>query len=161
MSIEHTRQQTYPGSDIVLHQNLVPGPNYDRYVASYESEGLTIYALLSVPSGERPGKGRTRQLGGPPLGRNGLFAFATLDENPEFWMSVDPITYLEDLSGPIQIHHVTGDQSVPVEWSQSLHDRLREAGQTSDLYVYQGTTTTSRPTSARRCGARWPSSTST
>jgi dipeptidyl aminopeptidase/acylaminoacyl peptidase len=53
-------------------------------------------------------------------------------------VSVDPITYLEHLSGPIQIHHATGDQSVPVEWSESLHDRLQEAGQTSDLYGYQG-----------------------
>ena len=72
-----------------------------------------------------PGPNGTR---GPQLARNGLFAFRTLDETPEFWASVDPITYLEDLSGPIQIHHATGDPSVPVEWSESLHDQLQEAG---------------------------------
>jgi dipeptidyl aminopeptidase/acylaminoacyl peptidase len=274
MSIAYMRQESYPGSDMVIEQTLGPGANYDRYVASYQSEGLTIYGLLTVPRGEAPETGwpiivfnhgyippdeyrtaerygayqdafarngyisfkpdyrghgrseghpsggsrgpgytvdvlnavgslqrypdadpervgmwghsmgggitlramvvtddikagvlwagtvatyeeifeaRPRWVGadrtatpgpngtpGPGFGRHGLFAYGTFDENPEFWASVDPITYLEDLSGPIQIHHATGDKSVPVAWSESLHGRLQEAGQPSELYVYQG-----------------------
>lgn len=54
MSIEALRQRSYPGSDITLVETLEPGDNYYRYYASYESEGLTIYALLTVPYSEPP-----------------------------------------------------------------------------------------------------------
>lgn len=57
LSIERMRQQAYPGSDIVIEQTLDPGVNYDRYIASYQSEGLKIYALLTVPRGEKPATG--------------------------------------------------------------------------------------------------------
>jgi dipeptidyl aminopeptidase/acylaminoacyl peptidase len=55
--VEVMRQQTYPGSEITIEEELAPGSNYDRYVASYESEGLTIYALLTIPQGEKPESG--------------------------------------------------------------------------------------------------------
>src|SRR5438445_658182 len=44
MSIEYMREQTYPGSDLVIEQTLPTGTNYNRYIASYLSEGLKIYA---------------------------------------------------------------------------------------------------------------------
>jgi len=274
MDIAFMRQQSYPGSDIVIEETLSPGANYDRYVVSYQSEGLKIYGLLTVPRGERPETGwpiivfnhgyippdqyrtteryaayqdvfsrngyvvlkpdyrghgssegdssggsrgsgytidvlnavaslqrypgadpervgmwghsmgggitlramvvtddidagviwagtvatyeeifeaRPRWVGGrsvetpdpdgtpdPETLREGLFAYGTFDENPEFWAAIDPVSYLSDLSGPVQIHHATGDQSVPVEWSETLYTRLQEAGQTAELYVYEG-----------------------
>jgi len=57
LSIEYMRRQEYPGSDIVIEQTLPPGSNYDRYIASYKSDGLKIYALLTVPQGEKPQTG--------------------------------------------------------------------------------------------------------
>ena len=57
LSIEYLRQQTYPGSDIVIEQKLNAGSNYDRYIASYRSEGLKQYALLTVPRGTKPATG--------------------------------------------------------------------------------------------------------
>jgi len=74
----------------------------------------------------------------PESVREGLFAYGTFDENPEFWAAIDPVSYLADLSGPVQLHHATGDQSVPVEWSENLYTRLQEADQTAELYVYEG-----------------------
>ncbi len=266
MSIAYMRQQTYAGSDLVIEQTLTPGVNYDRYIASHQSEGLTIYGLLTVPRGERPEPGwpiillnhgyippsvyrtaeryvayqdafarngyitfksdyrghgdsegdpsggsrgpgytvdvlnavaslqrhpdadpervgmwghsmgggiilramvvsdaidagviwagtvatyeetyqdRPRWVGAEdtPLAeqpRVGLFAYGMFDEAPEFWAAIDPITYLSDLSGPVQIHHATGDQSVPVAWSERLYERLQNAGQTAELFLYQG-----------------------
>jgi dipeptidyl aminopeptidase/acylaminoacyl peptidase len=274
MSIAFMRQQSYPGSDIVIEETLAPGANYDRYVASYQSEGLKIFGLLTVPRGERPESGwpiivfnhgyippdqyrtteryvayqdafarngyivfkpdyrghgesdgdassgsrgpgytvdvlnavaslqrlpeadpervgmwghsmggsitlrsmivtddikagviwagvvatyeeifeaRPRWVGGRPTSTpdpdataapeaepEGLFAYGTFDENPEFWAAIDPITYLGDLSGPVQIHHATGDESVPVEFSENLYTRLQEAGQAAELYAYEG-----------------------
>jgi len=51
------RGQVYPGSDIIIEQTLAPGRNYSRYIASYRSDGLKIYALLTVPKGEKPKTG--------------------------------------------------------------------------------------------------------
>lgn len=51
------RARDYPGSDIVIEQALDPGVNYNRYYVSYRSEGLKIYALMTVPSGEKPATG--------------------------------------------------------------------------------------------------------
>ena len=50
LSIEALRNGDYPGSEIVIEQTLEPGSNYQRYIASYKSEGLKIYALLTVPN---------------------------------------------------------------------------------------------------------------
>jgi dipeptidyl aminopeptidase/acylaminoacyl peptidase len=42
---------------LTIEQTLQPAPNYNRYIASYRSEGLKIYALLTVPVGEPPATG--------------------------------------------------------------------------------------------------------
>ena len=54
MSILYMRAQDYPGSDIVVESELERGANYRRYYAWYESEGLKIYGLLTIPNGEMP-----------------------------------------------------------------------------------------------------------
>jgi len=271
LMIEVMRQQVYPGSKVTLEEELDPGSNYDRYIASYQSEGLKIYALLTVPQGEKPESGwpiivfnhgyippdqyrtaeryvayvdafarngyivfrpdyrghgnsegeatgsfgtpdytvdvlnamasvmqypdadpgrvgmwghsmgggitlramvvtqnikagviwagmvapypdllewyRRRSVGRPtptpyPDGTTGprwtqeLLAFGTVEENPAFWASIDPTSYLTELSGPLQLHHGTADESVPVEYSEDLYARLQEAGQASELYLY-------------------------
>lgn len=51
LTIESLRKGQYPGSDLVIEQTLEDGPNYQRYIASYKSEGLKIYGLLTVPKG--------------------------------------------------------------------------------------------------------------
>ena len=57
LMVEYMRQQEYPGSDIVIEEVLEPGSNYNRYIASYLSEGLKINALLTVPQGPKPDTG--------------------------------------------------------------------------------------------------------
>ena len=54
LSIEAQRKKEYPGSEIVIEQTLSPGSNYQKYIASYKSDGLKIYALLTVPNGPVP-----------------------------------------------------------------------------------------------------------
>jgi len=51
------RERDYPGSEITIEETLQPGSNYNRYRAAYQSDGLKIYALLTVPNGERPAAG--------------------------------------------------------------------------------------------------------
>ncbi len=64
--------------------------------------------------------------------------FGSPQENPDFWASISANSYLKDLSGPIQLHHGTADESVPIEFSQDLYQQLIEAGQTAEFYRYEG-----------------------
>lgn len=57
LMISEFRKQLFPGSELVVEETLEPGSNYNRYIVSYKSEGNKIYALLTVPQGERPKTG--------------------------------------------------------------------------------------------------------
>ncbi|MGI8748671.1 MAG: alpha/beta hydrolase family protein [Deinococcus sp.] len=54
MSIGTMRGRSYPGSVLTLRQTLRAGSNYSRQVVSYQSDGLRINALLTVPDGTPP-----------------------------------------------------------------------------------------------------------
>ena len=60
------------------------------------------------------------------------------EENPEFWASVSTNSYLEGLSAPLQLHHGTADEDVPVEFSIRLAEQVRLAGGNVELYTYEG-----------------------
>jgi dipeptidyl aminopeptidase/acylaminoacyl peptidase len=263
------RQASYPGSEIQIVQTLAQGANYQRYIASYESEGNTIYALLTIPNGERPPTGwpvvifnhgyipptqyRTTEryvAYADAFARNGYIVFksdyrghgssegearggygspaytvdilnavsamkqhpdadpnrmgmwghsmggqitlramvtnddikagviwagvvgsyeelmnrwrrpsgsapptpsgsrrwrqelaeqyGTPEQNPEFWNSISPTSYVVDLSGPVQLHHGTADTSVPIAFSESLAQRIQDVGGVVEYFTYPG-----------------------
>ena len=271
LNIEWLRQQSYPGSDITIEQELPRGSNYRQYIASYLSDGLKIYGLLTIPEGEKPASGwpaiifnhgfippniyRTteryvayvdalarsgyvvfkpdyrghgssegearggystpdytidvlnalasvKKLSGVDPNRIGMWGhsmggmvtlrsmviskdikagviwsgvvasyadliskwhqphseptptsgppearrwrnqmieeYGTPEENPDFWNSISPITYVGDLSGPLQLHHSASDPEVPYAFSQSLDQAVQAAGKTVEFYTYQG-----------------------
>jgi fermentation-respiration switch protein FrsA (DUF1100 family) len=57
LQIDAMRTRDYPGSDIDIESVLDPGVNYNRYYVSYLSDGLKIYALMTVPTGQKPATG--------------------------------------------------------------------------------------------------------
>lgn len=57
LSIAAMRARNYSGSDIVIEETLSPGSNYNQYIASYKSDGLKIYGLLTIPQDEKPKTG--------------------------------------------------------------------------------------------------------
>ncbi len=269
LSIEYLRQQDYAGEGLTIERELKPGVNYDRYIASYLSEGDKNFALLTVPRGEKPASGwpviifnhgyippyqyRTTEryvayvdgfarnqyivfrpdyrghgnsegyaqgayshpgytidvlnaveamknyaesdpdrigmwghsMGGwitlrsmvvspdvkagviwggvvgayedlltrwrrgdrptptpSPYSRRGrwrnslTYAYGTPEENPEFWQSISANFFLEDLAGPIQLHHARGDTTVPVEFSEILHEQGIDSGMPIELHAY-------------------------
>lgn len=269
LTIEALRKGDYPGSELFIEQTLSPGSNYKRYIASYKSEGLKIYGLLTVPNGQAPvsgwpaiifnhgfipplqyrtteryiaytdgfslagyvlfrpdyrGHGNSEGAASGAYGSNGytvdvlnalnsvkkldyinpekigmwghsLGGFITLrsmvvlkdikagviwagvvgsyedlflrwrrrnnpsttpssrggswrqqltaefgypEKNPEFWNSLSANHFLNDISGPLSLHHATADTSVPVEFSQKLNADLKNIGQTVEYYEYKG-----------------------
>lgn len=274
LTIESMRERDYPGSEITIDQTLAPGSNYKRYLASYQSDGLKIYALMTVPNGTKPKTGwpvivfnhgyippqiykpteryiayvdgfaksgyivfrpdyrgngdsdgiATGAYGSPdytvdvlnalasmkqykdadpnrlgmwghsmggyitlrsmiiskdikagviwagvvgsytdmmynwrrPTARatstpnplvpeyarrwrqNLIDQYGTPEQNPQFWGSISANTFVSDLSGPLQLHHGTSDADVPIQFSQTLYDQLKQAGQTAEFYSYKG-----------------------
>jgi len=57
LSIAAMRNKVYPGSALTIEQTLADGANYHQYIASYLSDGLKIYGLLTVPTGTKPATG--------------------------------------------------------------------------------------------------------
>jgi dipeptidyl aminopeptidase/acylaminoacyl peptidase len=60
------------------------------------------------------------------------------EQNPGFWATISPNSYLSDLSGPIQLHHSTTDEMVPLAWSEILAEELQLAGEPYEFYTYEG-----------------------
>ncbi|MBI2430915.1 MAG: alpha/beta fold hydrolase [Candidatus Levybacteria bacterium] len=55
--ISEGRKKEYSGSDLMIEETLSSGTNYSRHIASYKSDGLKIYGLLTVPIGNKPKDG--------------------------------------------------------------------------------------------------------
>ena len=54
VSLAALRARAYPGSALTVVRMLPSGVNYTRQVVSYQSDGLRIFALLTVPTGPAP-----------------------------------------------------------------------------------------------------------
>jgi dienelactone hydrolase len=57
LTIEYLRRQEYPGSPLTIEETLPAGSNYRQYLVSYQSEGLRLYAAMTVPNGQKPASG--------------------------------------------------------------------------------------------------------
>jgi dipeptidyl aminopeptidase/acylaminoacyl peptidase len=64
--------------------------------------------------------------------------YGSPETNPDFWNSISANSFVSDISGPVQLHHARGDESVPWEFSQSLADDLATANRSHELYLYEG-----------------------
>lgn len=76
---------------------------------------------------------RTNYVAGSDL----LETYGLPEENPEFWSAASANTYLVDISGPVQLHHGTGDLVVPLILSQILYDELTALGAEAEFYQYE------------------------
>lgn len=57
LMISEMRKKQYPGSDLVIEEKLSSNNNYTQYLASYLSDGLKIFGLLTIPVGQKPQNG--------------------------------------------------------------------------------------------------------
>jgi dipeptidyl aminopeptidase/acylaminoacyl peptidase len=86
LAIVNMREKLYPGSTLTVTQTLTPGSNYNRYVVSYQSEGLTIYGLLTVPT-------ETKSKNGWPiiLFNHGYIPPKSYSTNTSYAAMIDPL----------------------------------------------------------------------
>ena len=64
--------------------------------------------------------------------------YGTPEQNPAFWASISPNSYLADISGPVQLDHSVTDEEVPVAASETLYKEMQAAGKPVELYTYPG-----------------------
>ncbi|MDO8560297.1 MAG: alpha/beta fold hydrolase [bacterium] len=67
-----------------------------------------------------------------------IAAYGRPEDNPAFWDNLSPLTYVNEFLTPVQIHHGTVDNDVPISWSDRLYTRLQAAGKESQFFVYRG-----------------------
>ncbi len=113
---------------MVITQDIKAGVIWAGVVASYPD----------LISRWRRGPTRTPNPSGTPGWRGALIeTYGAPEENPEFWNSISANSYLNDLSGPLQLHHGTADTSVPLEFSEILNQQMLAAGKTVEFYTYK------------------------
>lgn len=64
--------------------------------------------------------------------------YGTPASNPEFWQAIDPTYHLSDINTPVQLHTGGSDEEVPIAFSQSLYEKLKQAGEMVEYYNYPG-----------------------
>jgi fermentation-respiration switch protein FrsA (DUF1100 family) len=116
---------------MVVSDDIKAGVIWAGVVASYE-DLLTRWrrrGSVSTPSAST----RARRW------RDDLITlYGSPEDNPEFWDSISANSFLEDLSGPVQLHHGTSDTSVPIEFSNLLYEQIQNVGGDVTYYTYEG-----------------------
>ncbi len=64
--------------------------------------------------------------------------YGTVEQNPAFWQAVSPNSFLQSVSGPLQLHQGTADAEVPITFHRALEQGLKAAGKPYTAYVYRG-----------------------
>jgi dipeptidyl aminopeptidase/acylaminoacyl peptidase len=67
-----------------------------------------------------------------------LAEFGTPQSDPQFWAALSANSYVRDLSGPIQLHHGSGDLVVPLAFSNLLLDDIAAVDGGVEYYMYPG-----------------------
>jgi fermentation-respiration switch protein FrsA (DUF1100 family) len=109
----------------------VVGPYPDIFLRPPHSGPTRVPRETPVPPGGMGPYGR-------PWRQELTAKYGTVQQNPAFWASISPNSYLADISGPLQLDHSTTDEEVPVATSQELYKEMQAAGKTVELYTYPG-----------------------
>jgi dipeptidyl aminopeptidase/acylaminoacyl peptidase len=57
LTILYLQKQSFPGSEIAVEREYQKKQNYTSYLTSYQSEGLQINGLLTIPTTQKPASG--------------------------------------------------------------------------------------------------------
>ena len=72
----------------------------------------------------------------PELAQKILETYGSPGDNLEFWNNISAINFLDKIASPILVHHGDKDESVPLEWSDKLVNKLKENKKDVTYYTY-------------------------
>ena len=98
-------------------------------------DAFMLYAPVSVDARDNYERWISRR---PEVAERILTEYGSPEENPTFWDNISPISFLDQVTSPIAIHHGTADESVPLAWSERLARELEAANKDVELYTYPG-----------------------
>jgi dipeptidyl aminopeptidase/acylaminoacyl peptidase len=81
---------------------------------------------------------REPKFGPPKIAKKIIEKYGSPEANPEFWKNISAITFISNVKSPVQVHHGTADNSVPIEWSKKLEKLFKEHNKDIKLYTYAG-----------------------
>ena len=117
---------------MVVTKDIKAGVIWAGVVASYEDMMKNWRRVVPFMPSEREQAFRRP-------GRQALIdKYGDPDKNPQFWQSISPIFFVKNISGPLQLHHGTGDNEVPILFSERLNEAMKAAGQGVEFYTYEG-----------------------
>lgn len=116
--------------NMVVNKDIKAGVIWAGVVASYPDLINNWRRSMGPTSTPRPGARRWRQML--------VEQFGEPSDQSLFWRSISSNFFLEYISGPVQLHHGTADESVPVDFSRKLEEQLKAAGKTVEYYEYEG-----------------------
>jgi dipeptidyl aminopeptidase/acylaminoacyl peptidase len=121
---------------MVVTGDIKAGEIWAGVVASYEDLAINWHHPVHNP---RPWVPSQREQAARRPGRQELVdKYGSFEANPQFWNSISPISFVKDISGPIQLQHGTADEEVPLLFSQKLNEAMKNAGKTVEVYTYEG-----------------------
>jgi dipeptidyl aminopeptidase/acylaminoacyl peptidase len=64
-------------------------------------------------------------------------AHGSPEQNPDFWRNISAVNFLDRVAVPIEIHHGTIDDRVPLAWTQRTVQALKGLGKDVQLFTYR------------------------
>lgn len=64
--------------------------------------------------------------------------YGSPDDNPGFWASISPNSFIADIIAPVQVHHGSSDEDVPMRYSDIFVEQVRASGKAVEYFSYPG-----------------------
>lgn len=116
---------------MVISEDIKAGVIWAGVVASYPD-------MMSKWRRNTPGPAPTPPTFARRWQQEWVNEYGTNDENPDFWSSISANSFVNEISGPVQLHHGTADESVPIVFSELLRDEIQAVGGEVEFYSYEG-----------------------
>jgi dipeptidyl aminopeptidase/acylaminoacyl peptidase len=96
-------------------------------------DAIVLFAPVSTDARDNFEKWTTRRV---ETAQKIIAEHGAPEDNPEFWDSISPVNYLQNVTVPIMFHHGTVDESVPLAWSEKTAAELEALNKDVTLHVY-------------------------
>lgn len=116
---------------MVISEDIKVGVIWAGVVASYPD-------MMSQWRRNTPGPAPTPPSFARRWQQEWITEYGTTEENPDFWSLISSNSYVSEISGPIQLHHGTADESVPLVFSELLRNEILAVNGEVEFYTYEG-----------------------